>query len=229
MKKTFLFLLLLATGLPALAQIEKGNVMLGGTLDGYWSRSQSTAAWSFPSSQWGGNLSPNISYFVTKGLALGAVTSYGRYWSRQESDALLPNGTPAESRTRSHNFSLGPALHYYIMLGDKLAVYAQTSLAWGNQRAAHTLASIDSNGVTTLVQQRSDAHWRVFAAGPGLAYFLNPHVALLGGITYRNHRYVQEKSESTQNQDIVNTSASAFLNVGVQAFLPTGRRWRCPR
>jgi hypothetical protein len=70
MKKTFLFSLLLATGLPALAQIEKGNVMLGGSLDGYWSRSETNLSQMLPSRSWGGNVSPGVGYFVVKGFGV---------------------------------------------------------------------------------------------------------------------------------------------------------------
>ncbi len=129
MKKTFLFSLLLATGLPALAQIEKGNVMLGGSLYGSWNRSESNDSRMFPARSWGGNVSPSVGYFVVKGLALGVVTGYDRNWSRQSDSRTLTSGARAQSRFRSSSFSLGPEVHYYVMLGEKLALYAQTLLS----------------------------------------------------------------------------------------------------
>jgi hypothetical protein len=217
MKKSLLFSLFLLTGLPALAQIERGNVMLGGTLDAFWTRSASNLSTTFASSQWGGSLSPNVSYFVVKGLALSAVTSYGRNWSRQFNPNPLPDGTRADHRSRSQDLALGPAVHYYFRLGDKLAVYAQTSLSWGKSWATSTFPVSDPSGAARLETQRSDARSRAFTAGPGLAYFLNPHVALLGGVTYRHHRYTYEGTTITTVT--TSTVSGAYFNLGTQVFL----------
>ncbi len=217
MKKTILFSLLLVAGLPALAQIEKGTVMLGGSLDGSSSQTKSQAAWIASSSQRGFTASPNVSYFVAKGLALGAVTSYGRNWSRQKGLATTVYGTPDDSRIRSESYTLGPAVQYYLMLGDKLAVYAQTSLAWGESRSVQTYTATDSDGTPVVDKYRSNANWRVFSAGPGLAYFLNRHVALLGGVTYRHNRSVQKNFGTTQSA--TTTTDGAYLNIGAQVFL----------
>jgi hypothetical protein len=148
-EKNFSFLLLLMAGLLALAQIERGQ----------------RAAWRHP--RWvldpvreqclhdvllvtlGGNVSPNVSYFVVKGLALGAVTSYGRNWSRQFDPNSLPNGNRPGNKSRSQDFAVGPAVHYYFMLGDKLAVYAQTSLSWGKSWAINTFRVLDPNGAVS--------------------------------------------------------------------------------
>lgn len=217
MKKTFLFPLLLLVGLPALAQIERGNVMLGGSLDGFWTRSESNVSTTLPSSHWGGSVSPNVSYFVVKGLALGVVTNYGRNWSRQNDPRSLADGTRAENRSRHQNFALGPAVHYYFRLGEKLAVYAQTSLSWGKSWGVNTFPVTGPGGATTQETQRSDTRWRAFTVGPGLAYFLNPHVALLGGITYRHNRYNNEGSTITMATN--STVSGAFFNLGTQVFL----------
>ncbi len=129
MKKTFILSLLLAAGLPALAQIQKGNVMLGGSLYGSWNRSESNDSRMFPARSWGGNVSPSVGYFVVKGLSLGIVTGYDRSWSRQRYPQTLTSGARAEGSFRSSSFSLGPEVHYYVMLGEKLALYAQTLLS----------------------------------------------------------------------------------------------------
>jgi hypothetical protein len=217
MKKFFLFLLLLATGLPALAQIEKGNVMLGGSLYGSWNRNESNNSQMLPSRYWGGNVSPSVGYFVAKGLALGVVTGYDRSWSRQSDPRALTSGARAQHKSRSSSFSLGPEVHYYIMLGDKLAFYAQTSLSWGKLQSTNSFPITSSGGVTTQETQRNEGRWRVFAAGPGLAYFLGPHVAVFSGLTYRNHRYVQETSETSSGT--TSTTDGVYLNVGARLFL----------
>lgn len=204
-------------GLPALAQIERGNVMLGGTVDGFWTRSESNVSTTFSSSHWGGNVSPNVSYFVVKGLALGAVTSYGRNWSRQSDPNSLPDRGRPGNKSRSQEFALGPAVHYYFRLGDKLAVYALTSLSWGKSWATNTFSVSDPNGTVRRETQRSDTRWRAFTAGPGLAYFLNPHVALLGGVTFRHHRYTNEGSAIAMTT--TSTVSGAYFNLGTQVFL----------
>jgi hypothetical protein len=204
-------------GLPALAQIERGNVMLGGTADGFWTRSESNVSTTFSSSRWGGNVSPNVSYFVVKGLALGAVTSYGRNWSRQFDPNSVPDRGRPGNKSRGQEFALGPVVHYYFMLGDKLAVYAQTSLSWGKSWATNSFSVSDPNGTVRKETQRSDTRWRAFTAGPGLAYFLNPHVALLGGVTFRHHRYTNEGSAIAMTT--TSTVSGAYFNLGTQVFL----------
>jgi hypothetical protein len=165
MKKALLLPLLVAIGLPALAQIEKGNVMLGGSVSGFWSRTVSRASTVFPSSSWEAAVAPNVGYFVFRGLALGAVTSYGATRSRVN-DA---NGTRFNNTTRSYHFTLGPALHYFVMLNDKLAFYAQTSVAWGKLSTRYP-ESLAGGGTNAVMTQTDDYPYRTIAAGPGLAF-----------------------------------------------------------
>lgn len=214
-KKTLLLTLLLASGLPALAQIEKGNVMLGGSVSGAWSRTQSTNSGVFPATTWEATVSPNVSYFVHKGLAVGAVTSFGASRTRADGLHVLLNGTKFENATRSYNFTLGPALHYFVMLGEKLALYAHTSVAWGKQSTRYTVP-VTGAGVDAILTQTNESRYRTIAAGPGLAFFLNPHVALLGGLSYRNES-VKGKREA--DLIVTNTTNGLYLNIGAQVFL----------
>ncbi len=217
MKKAILITLFITAGLPALAQISKGNVLVGGSASGSWSKTGSNMSSVFPTSSWQATISPNIGYFVTKGLAIGAVTSYSAGRSRTNGAQVLPDGTKYRYNTRSHDFMLGPSIQYYVMLGEKLALFAQTSLVWGRGVNRITFPETGSGGSTSVVTRSSVNRSRTFSVGPGLAYFLNPHIALLGGLSYRNYNTKQEESEltsaSTYNTNGVN------LNVGVQVFM----------
>lgn len=214
-KKALFLSLLLAAGLPALAQIQKGNVMLGGSVSGSWSRRQSTLSTVFPASTWEASVSPNVGYFVRKGLAVGAVTSYGASRSRANGLHVLANGTPFENTTRSYHFTLGPALHYFVMLGDKLGFYAHSSVAWGKQSTQFTVP-ITGGGVNAVITHTDNVRYRTIAAGPGLAFFLNPHVALLGGLSYRNQ---SEKGRREADFTVTNNTSGLYLNLGAQVFL----------
>ncbi len=69
----------------------------------------------------------------------------------------------------------------------------------------------------TVSSQTSTNRSRIFTAGPGLAYFLNPHVALLGGLSYRNYRNKDSGNETSTAT--TNTTNGIYLNIGAQVFV----------
>jgi hypothetical protein len=103
------------------------------------------------------------------------------------------------------------------MLGGKLAFYAQTSMGWGKAGMTATVPTYGSGGMMTVSSQTSTNRSRIFTAGPGLAYFLNPHVALLGGLSYRNYRNKDSGNETSTAT--TNTTNGIYLNIGAQVFV----------
>jgi hypothetical protein len=147
---------------------------------------------------------------------MGAVTSYGVTRTRADGLHVLLNGTEFENTTRSYHFTLGPALYYFVMLGDKLAFYAHTSVAWGKQSTRFTIP-VTGAGVDAIITQTHNSRYRTIAAGPGLAFFLNPHIALLGGLSYRNYRSEEEGEQP--DFAATQTTNGLYFNVGAQVFL----------
>src|SRR3954462_4606306 len=104
MKHVISMLLLISFASIALAQTEKGNFLVGGTLTANRS-SQSVSFTDITAASFG--LSPSISYFVVDRLAAGIIANYSYSTSKS-----VTSGSTSNSQLLSDGF--GPTVRYYF-------------------------------------------------------------------------------------------------------------------
>jgi hypothetical protein len=212
-------LALLLFSSPVFAQLEKGNILLGGNA-GFSATSTTTSKSSSSKSSISYNLSPNLGYFVAKGLAVGAVLSYDH---NNSSYANASSTVQKDIHSNNYTFSVGPGLQYYYQIQEKLAIQIQTSYTWGKTSGTDGVyipeIFVDpnaSNNQQILVLQTIKNNTTTFSVGPGLTYFLSPHVGLQGNLLYKINRV--DPSDGYYNYGITKTSG-LYFHVGLQIFL----------
>ena len=173
MKKMMLFSLLLLGGFSlANAQIEKGSLMLGGT-----------------GTMFAFNVAPNIGYFITDGLAVGAAVGLG---------------FSSNDIGNTNSFNFGPLARYYIALADSaIKPFATASINLG--RATNN----PDQGEKTTLDNRS------FLLGVGATYFLTKNIGLEAILGYNNMKTTSDVS----GFEVENTVSNIGLNFGFQIFL----------
>ncbi len=198
---TLIFVTVLAQ--PVISQVDKGSFLVGGSL-GFNSSKTKYNYYSNPPLQapefkeTSINITPNASYFVLKGLALGITPSYS-YTYETESGSVSP--------LKTHIFSIGPMVRYYYML-DKWAIFSHLSYNFGWE----TLKGFTFNqftGTNQYATQKSTTG--NFKGGIGATYFLNNKVGIEGLVFYQQNNVSQPGLDSN--------SPSINFNIGLQVFL----------
>lgn len=146
--KRILLSALLAASLPALAQTEKGKIMVGVGLANVSAGFNHYGGEGL--SYFNANISPTAGYFVSKNLALG--TSVGLGWGKSGGSSAI-------------SYGVQPFARYYF--GEK-----KTRLFVQADAGIHALRLFNNPGPTEKMSMVN------FAAGPGITHFLNENVAL---------------------------------------------------
>lgn len=185
-KLSFLMLLLLASISFAHAQTEKGGLMVGGTGGlNFLDLSEETGAGTIFSF----SIAPNVGYFVTDGLAVGAAVGLG--FSNNDN-------------SNSSNFSFGPFARYYINLGDAaLKPFATAGVGFSRSTFNPDQGDKVTRDGTSL------------QLGIGATYFLTRNVGLEAILGYNN---INEKSDLSGFES-ENKFSNIGLNFGFQIFL----------
>lgn len=123
------------------------------------------------------SFAPNLGYFVIDNLAVGAAIGYHNY---------------KLGDVKNSSFGVGPFVRYYFLnLGESAKLMAQASYTLNSVKAGDA----DSVSGSTL------------GLAAGVAYFLNPHVALEGILGY------------TSDSGDLGEGSGFGLNVGFQIHL----------
>jgi hypothetical protein len=214
-------ILLLCVPRKAFAQLEQGNFLVGGVAGFSLSSSTLNNNDAYTKKTFSYNLSPNISYFVTKGLALGAVLSYENTHNTYPSTSFS-----GDSKTSTNQLSVGPSVQYFYQIEDKLALQLQTSFVWGRQSGSEGVFipngffdpnfPSDPNSGYTWIAFSNQSNTTTFSVGPGLTYFLSPRIGLQGNLLYQINR--TETPEGIFGTNI-NKTSGLYFKAGLQIFL----------
>ncbi|HEU4552633.1 MAG TPA: hypothetical protein VFS25_07360 [Chitinophaga sp.] len=191
MKKIFKLTLAVAAVLcssVAVAQTQQGNLMVGGDLS------------SFNLNFLGGgngtnfdmSITPKIAYFIKDGLALGGYANFGLSTQKGEGSDIT--------------YGIGALGRYFLEdknvrkmeFSKRSRFFVEANVGFGGVNYAGPGAS--TNGLD-------------IGAGPGIAYFITPNVALEALLKYN----------LTVGFGSATTSNRLGLNVGFQVYLPTAR------
>lgn len=187
MLKELLWMGLLLSSVGAMAQIEKGSVMLGGSA-GFQFRKVDKTTTDIQFS-----VAPTALYSVLKPLAVGGQFSFAHYYAKRTE--------PTQTIVTAQNiFSIGPALRANVKTGSKSVFFFHASPSFGINV---TRDPTDKNEVYLSV---SNISWRF---GPGFSFFLHKHAAIELGVFYDGMRNIYSLK---QLRTVVSASAPEFTH-----------------
>ncbi|GAA3942382.1 hypothetical protein GCM10022209_42240 [Chitinophaga oryziterrae] len=143
-------LMALSIGTTAVAQTQKGNLMVGSDITDFgFTFQKSSTRFNF-------NLNPKLAYFIKDDLAIGGYVNFGLSTS---------NGAGSDV-----NYGVGALARYYVHdkntekleFSKRARFFVEANAGFGGQNPA---SGASTNGVQLGV-------------GPGLSYFITPNVAL---------------------------------------------------
>lgn len=155
MKKLILLAAILIGAHTANAQINEGNIMVGGTLAGF------NADFDHSTSL---TLSPKAAWFVQDGLAIGGYVNLGF--------------THLNGANTTYNYGLGPLARYYFQ-AEKVGNLSKAKFFWEGNVGFEGTSSTKKNGVGG-----GSTNGLGFGVGPGLAYFITPNIGLEALVKY---------------------------------------------
>ena len=195
MKAIFFIVGILVTS-HTLAQIDKGNFLIGGSIG------ISNTEFSFPNS----NLekqetfsiffNPNVSYFLTSGLAVGLVLP----WSYSST-------TPSDMKSSS--ISIGPEVRYYFPF-ENWAIFTELSYNIGFTKFEGQFFDPEIARVTNAT---ISGDVKNFNAGLGLTFFLKEAVGIEGIFGYTKTKNEYDKMLRDTDNSSIN------FNIGLQFYL----------
>jgi opacity protein-like surface antigen len=201
MKKLLLAIILVSISLGAWAQIPRGTSTIGGSLsfDHHATKSNKTTTF---------DIRPGYGLFILNNLCVGINT--GLSITRQKPSNKF-NGQELNYNSRS--IDVGPFVRYYIPINAKLYAFGHASWTRQWSKFEQEIYFPSSDLISFEIKDRSYS-WNL---GAGLAYFLNPNVALEIMPGYTGYRL--KNDDNSQNYIQVEKRGTFALNIGFRLFL----------
>jgi hypothetical protein len=128
--KSIITTLAIFIGIIAQAQIEKGTMSIGTTLDGNYDRGVNNYQFNNVTSyNWGFKLTPTFEYFVKNNLSVGAGIGYGIQQNIRNTEPLTTNQFPTTIANTIENYSVSLFVRKFWTVNKKLGVYIQPKLS----------------------------------------------------------------------------------------------------
>lgn len=200
----FLFFALVCFAQNSYSQLQKGNILLGGSIG--LGNSEYKILSSSPSNfgtqkTFSFNFNPEISYLLFERLSLGIV--FPLSYSRTKFSDIDPT-------SKSTTYAVGPKLRYYFPFGN-WAVFPEVHYTLGRQMHKFSNYSFTSG---SLEDQKATTKTNNLKVGVGLAYFINRHVGIEGVFSYQKNEF---DNEDFFGPDTETTSIN--FNIGLQVYL----------
>lgn len=197
MRKLILICGALFIGALAQAQIQKGDIQLGGTV-------------SFNSNELGDldnesfSILPQAGLFVSDLTSIGVIIGYN-----SNSNTVFDQGTGNLEDVKNNLFVFGAYARFHKSVVDNLYLFLQPALRFGtgeNEFAAPAVGDINSFNI---------------GLSPGITYFLSPKFAIemnLGGVSYNRNTFDVNGNETTSNNFNFNLDL-ASLGLGLNFYI----------
>jgi hypothetical protein len=210
MKKLLVIILFFGVNL-ALAQIQKGTIVVGGglNLNGESGKRTDYDDYDSHSKDNGFGISAGYAKFKNESTAYGLFISYSYMGYNSEYEFEFDS---AKYGSRKHMVYAGPTVTKYIPIRDKLFFTVGSGISLGIGQGK----DIDSR-----IDDRKSTIWSAgVSASPGLAFFLNDNFALSASIGSLYYRYSSEKSkeENINGEKPKETYHSYGLSFNVNTF-----------
>lgn len=207
MKKLLLLAAVSALGFTAMAQTEKGKMILGGTVQYYTDKSDQYLQ-SFDLSPitdvqktTGFTIMPSIGYFIANNFALGTGIGYNQGKGTQN---YSYNYVPSVNYSKNHSFTINPFARYYLNIIEQVKLFGNFSvpIAFTNSKnSPSTDASYDRTYKSTNIG---------VALSPGLVFFPTPKFGIefsVNGLSYGHKKL-------TSNDDFNTGGTSKSFDIG---------------
>jgi opacity protein-like surface antigen len=214
--KTLLaFSILISAANSAFSQIEKGMVLVGGSV-GFEYKGQKDA------STINLNILPRAGYFTGKHFMLGFNLGYNFTQDKTSYVVDSVSGAKASTYIVNHGLLIGPIFRPYFKIGDKTALFIHISPMFGLSENRFGKTVKDSRDITKSL---------VWQVGPGLNFFVTKNVAIELSAYYQgsyNNNYIKD-----DNIVIPNTSNKYVLhgvntNIGFNYFFLAKKKSASP-
>ena len=149
-------------------QIQKGDVLIGGSFQIITSTFEDSRNTGF-------SLAPRAGFFLSDRTSLGPILGYS-YTSRKD------NTIGVESDYNTNTFTFGAYMRNYKPISEKFFFFLQSGIVYGTGNVALTSTTFDEEGDQTLFE---------VSVSPGLAYFVNDRISLdvrLATVTFRDEK-----------------------------------------
>jgi hypothetical protein len=202
--KHFFGLLLLASPLASSAQrLAPGTVALGGSINYYGASGSSTgssssasssAVYRYSSTERQFGITPSVSYFVSRNLALGVSAGYSTYYLQQRTTTTAASVVNESVSTRSpaHTYSAGIFGQYYKMIGEQFGLTARLGVSYYQSSERGTIDD-GSQGYYRAHHNTSQGYY--LSLTPGVIFFPSKRLGL--SLTMGSLGYDHTKSTSS--------------------------------
>lgn len=166
MKKILLLTLCLCVAAPSFAQIQKGDLQLGGSLNIVKTEEANTESSSFV-------LSPNAGIFLSDLTSVGITATFNRQ-----------KGVIGGNENIGKRYAIGAYARFHKEMAEGFYLYLQPSLSFGFSKT-----DVFDAGSGNFIE--ADRNTLSAVLRPGVAYFLSPKFALdlgLGALSYARGR-----------------------------------------
>jgi hypothetical protein len=184
MKKTIILsmILVLASGLIATAQTEKGKFFVAGSSRlGLNIGTEKHTADDSKISYYDFNFQPKVGYTVINNLVAGLFIDMDFYSNKPK--------TGDGYSDKSSTFIIGPFARYYIHVSDKLVPYAEAEIGFGVDNYHYRYSSTD-------VWSKTDESVFRYRIGGGATYFFNENVGADAFLGFSHDSYNQKNVNS---------------------------------
>lgn len=222
------------------AQINKGTWMVGGNLSGRVTNSQSSDTNNtYINKTTSFSILPQIGYFISKNILLGASLGYDYFNGNYENDytrnSMHYYSNTSIQKSTSQSMKFGVLAGYYAPINDRIYFNSYFTMDYSipfysyNQSTSSTInnspfvtTNNSSNSSTTDNTKKTSGTFNL-GISPGLSFFVTSKLALEASLGILNYSTNFTNDSSAKKS---NSSGSGFnfginsISLGIRYFIP---------
>lgn len=192
MRKQLLAMLLMFIGSLTYAQIQKGDVLVGGSLR--------LSTFEFNDNRNNNfSISPRLGFLVSDRTSIGPVLGFEHIRSKQEAPGVSVND-------RTNVFSFGAYMRNYRAITEKLYFFLESSVVYGTGNRNFEFQGSSDKGDVSILEIR---------VAPRLSYFISDNMAV--DISLLNATFRDESTEDPTNNGANDDTSRFFLSGGLNS------------
>lgn len=172
----------------SIAQLQKGNYLLGGSLIVGSSKQENSTASNLDSYRYNSfAVYPDIGQMVSPTLAVGISGGFSHSKNTYKSTSTVFNSS-STNINRSKGYSIGGFVRKYLEITPKLYFMMQGNARFNHNNQANEQKFFDGAlGTTNTIKSESKANGGSVGINPGFTWLVNERIgieAFLGGVSY---------------------------------------------
>lgn len=214
--KNFLIVMFIIMHCVVFGQLQKGNLLIGGSAGFYNSNGKgANSPTQYSSKSTTLDLNPRIGFFLSNHSVVGLEPGYSF-----AKDSYGNSGVAPTKGERS-SFSIKPFYRYYFPLGEKAAFYlhGRAGIAFSKVRQDYYYLN-ETTGEVIYEKQKSDVVTNDVSISPGIAFFVIPQLSIETMISSLGYQYAKQKPETggKATSQVFNFNHNVF-NFGLTWYL----------